>query len=79
MQTDYAKTSAKQAEGDFEFIHSNERLMELRARGLTIKAMADVLGVSREAVYQRVRAHLEIYSPLASAGTVTLIRKLQAK
>ena len=59
MQTDYAKTSAKQAEGDFEFIDSNERLMELRARGLTIKAMADVLGVSREAVYQRVRAHLE--------------------
>ena len=59
MQTDYAKTSAKQAEGDFEFIDLNERLMELRARGLTIKAMADVLGVSREAVYQRVRAHLE--------------------
>ena len=59
MQTDYAKTSAKQAEGDFEFIDSNERLMELRARGLTIKAMADVLGVSREAVYQRVRAHLK--------------------
>jgi len=59
MQTDYARTSAKQAEGDFEFIDSNERLMELRARGLTIKAIADVLGVSREAVYQRVRAHLE--------------------
>ena len=59
MQTDYARTSAKQAEGDFEFIDSNERLMELRARGLSIKAIADVLGVSREAVYQRVRAHLE--------------------
>ena len=59
MQTDYARTSAKQAEGDFEFIDSNERLMELRARGLTIKAIADVLGVSRGAVYQRVRAHLE--------------------
>ena len=54
MQTDYARTSAKQAEGDFEFIDSNERLMELRARGLTIKAIADVLGVSRKAVYQRV-------------------------
>ena len=53
--------------------------MELRARGLTIKAMADVLGVSREAVYQRVRAHLEIFFSTRFSRHCHVNQKIQAK
>ena len=35
---------------------SNERLNALKANGLGVSAMAKELGVSREAVYQRMKA-----------------------
>ncbi len=59
MEIDYATSRPEQAEGDCEAVFSDERLVELRARGLTIPAIAEVLGVSRDAIYQRVRAHFE--------------------
>jgi transcriptional regulator of acetoin/glycerol metabolism len=59
MQIDYAASTPEQAKGYGTGAFSDEDLRELRAQGLTIPAMAKVLGVSRGAIYQRVRAHLE--------------------
>ncbi len=45
--------------GHCKLVFSDERLKELRAQGLAIPAIAKLLGVSRDAIYQRVRAHFE--------------------
>ncbi len=59
MEIERAKTSTEQVEGSCELVFSDERLKGLRAQGLTIPAIAKLLGVSRSAIYQRVRAHFE--------------------
>ena len=58
MEIECAKTSTEQVERNCK-VFSDERLKELRAQGLTIPAIAKLLGVSRGAIYQRVRAHFE--------------------
>ena len=59
MEIECAKTSTEQVEGSCKLVFSDERLKGLRAQGLTIPAIAKLLGVSRGAIYQRVRAHFE--------------------
>ena len=59
MEINYATSTSEQAEGDCAAVFSDEHLVELRARGLSIPAIAEALGVDRTAIYQRVRAHLE--------------------
>lgn len=60
MEIECAKTSTEQVESNCKLVFSDERLKELRAQGLTIPAIAKLLGVSRGAIYERVRAHFEV-------------------
>ncbi len=60
MEIECAKTSTEQVESNCKLVFSDERLKELRAQGLTIPAIAKLLGVSSGAIYQRVRAHFEV-------------------
>ncbi len=59
MEIECAKTSTEQVESNCKLVFSDERLKGLRAQGLTIPAIAKLLGVSRSAIYQRVRTHFE--------------------
>ena len=60
MEIEYARIAAtEEAKGNCEVVFSDERLKQLRAQGLAIPVIAKLLGVSRGAIYQRVRAHFE--------------------
>ena len=59
MEFGLAASKLEQSKGNCETVFSDERLMELRAHGLTIQAIAKALGVSCDAIYERVRAHFE--------------------
>ena len=79
MQTDYAKTSAKQAEGDFEFIELERALDGVEGEGADHQSYGGCARRKPRSGLPARQSTPRIYSPLASAGTVTLIRKLQAK
>ena len=49
MEIECAKTSTEQVESNCKLVFSDERLKGLRAQGLTIPAIAKLLGVSRGA------------------------------
>ncbi len=59
MKIEHAASTPEQAKGYATGPFSDEHLKELRAQGLTIPSIAKVLGVSRAAIYRRVRAHFE--------------------
>jgi len=77
MEIEYARTTrTEHAEGKCEHVFSDERLKELRVQGLTIPAIAEALGVSRGAIYQRVREHLETALHLSRTRRATCARPL---